>query len=559
MRSNPQPGRSKEEATLSPKGPEGQFVIPTNRLPQAVAALDQGDPYLAFDLCREVLTADPTNTEALNLAGIAAFQTGLAEEALDLLRKAVFHSPHNAEIQTNLGNVLAHLGHRGDAVAAYEQAMEADPNYLESFFNFGLLMEADGQPAIAVPAFEKTLEQNPYHALAWQGLGNALKELERLEAAQSAFQAALRQDPNMATARTNLAAVLHELGNFEGAVKQCQQALKVAPDLVEARYNLGISLQDLSRHEEAIEAYKQVLSNVPKHAAAAMNIAYGLQQMGQLEAAAEAFERTISIDPSFAKAHVNLADLRLQQGDPVAALAVCDGFLDRYPGNTNLLAFKAIALSDNGHANAAEDLIDFDRFLQVQHIGPPANYINLDTFNAALSEHIRSHATLTYAPQSHATRLGSHSGELLVEPKGPFGDLEKLIWEAVDSYKANIGTDPTHPFLSARPDRMTLSVWGVVMATAGHQIPHIHPAAWLSGVYYAKIPNIVAEEIEKRAGWIAFGSLPNHFHNLSNIKTRTIQPEPGLMVLFPSYFYHHTIPFHTDETRISIAFDLTAA
>ena len=145
IRSNPQLGRFKEEATLSPRDPERQFVVPTNRLSRAVAALEQGDPYLAFDLCRDVLSADPTDSEALNLAGIAAFQTGLAEEALDLLRKAVFHSPHNAEVQTNLGNVLAHLGHKGDAVAAYERAMTVDPNYLESFFNFGLLMEADGQ------------------------------------------------------------------------------------------------------------------------------------------------------------------------------------------------------------------------------------------------------------------------------------------------------------------------------------------------------------------------------------------------------------------------------
>ena len=43
------------------------------------------------------------------------------------------------------------------------------------------------------------------------------------------------------------------------------------------------------------------------------------------------------------------------------------------------------------------------------------------------------------------------------------------------------------------------------------------------------------------------------------METSGIQPEPGLMILFPSYFYHHTIPFHTDETRISIAFDLIAA
>ena len=187
-----------------------------------------------------------------------------------------------------------------------------------------------------------------------------------------------------------------------------------------------------------------------------------------------------------------------------------------------------------------------------------ANDINLEAFNAALSEHIKSHATLTYAPQSHATRLGSHSGELLVEPKGPFSDLERLIWEGVNSYEATTGTDATHPFLRARPDSMTLSVWGVIMGTEGHQIPHIHPAAWLSGVYYAKIPDIVAEDIQKQAGWIAFGSPPDHFHNRSNIKVRTIQLKPGLMLFFPSYFYHHTIPFHTDETRISIAFDLTA-
>ena len=30
----------------------------------------------------------------------------------------------------------------------------------------------------------------------------------------------------------------------------------------------------------------------------------------------------------------------------------------------------------------------------------------------------------------------------------------------------------------------------------------------------------------------------------------------GRVVLFPSYFYHRTIPFESDEQRISIAFDL---
>jgi hypothetical protein len=35
-----------------------------------------------------------------------------------------------------------------------------------------------------------------------------------------------------------------------------------------------------------------------------------------------------------------------------------------------------------------------------------------------------------------------------------------------------------------------------------------------------------------------------------------IRPEEGLMLLFPSYMYHRTIPFAGDGTRISIAFDV---
>ena len=122
-----------------------------------------------------------------------------------------------------------------------------------------------------------------------------------------------------------------------------------------------------------------------------------------------------------------------------------------------------------------------------------------------------------------------------------------------------MGGDFEHPFPAAAPAKLTLSVWGVVMQAAGHQIAHIHPAAWLSGVYYAKVPDVVEKGNGSEAGWIAFGRPPEHFHNRVEPEVRAIRPEPGLMVLFPSYFYHHTVPFETDETRVSIAFDLMPA
>jgi hypothetical protein len=35
-----------------------------------------------------------------------------------------------------------------------------------------------------------------------------------------------------------------------------------------------------------------------------------------------------------------------------------------------------------------------------------------------------------------------------------------------------------------------------------------------------------------------------------------VRPEEGLLVLFPSYLYHRTLPFEEDGTRISVAFDV---
>ncbi|MDP7386521.1 MAG: putative 2OG-Fe(II) oxygenase, partial [Nitrospinota bacterium] len=162
--------------------------------------------------------------------------------------------------------------------------------------------------------------------------------------------------------------------------------------------------------------------------------------------------------------------------------------------------------------------------------------------------------TLIYAPLSHTTREAWHSGELLDDAKGPIAELEAAILAAVENYVRDLGRDPDHPFLADPPETLSLKVWGVVMRGKGHQIAHIHPAAWLSGVYYPQVPEFAGDDGE--AGWIEFGRPPDHFSNVARPETRSIRPEPGLLVLFPSYFFQRTIPFAVDGTCVSIAFDL---
>ena len=116
--------------------------------------------------------------------------------------------------------------------------------------------------------------------------------------------------------------------------------------------------------------------------------------------------------------------------------------------------------------------------------------------------------------------------------------------------------DPAHPFAAQRPARWRLSAWAVVMEGQGYQAPHIHPQAWLSGVYYASVPPDMAASDTEQAGWIEFGEPLPDYRFTAKPELRLIRPEEGLMLLFPSYFFHRTLPFSAGGTRISIAFDV---
>ena len=58
------------------------------------------------------------------------------------------------------------------------------------------------------------------------------------------------------------------------------------------------------------------------------------------------------------------------------------------------------------------------------------------------------------------------------------------------------------------------------------------------------------------AGWIEFGRPYWDFQIRAEPETRLIEPEEGLMLLFPSYMFHRTLPFAGAGERISIAFDV---
>jgi len=522
------------------------------------SALEAGRFDEAWSLSRDGLARAPKDGTVLNLAGIAAFQVGDAETARELLAEAATRRPKDPEIQMNLGNVLGSLGDTDEALAAYATAAALAARYAEPAYNAGMLLSNCGRATEAVEQFEAALARDPEHTGASLAMAESLRTLGYLNGAKDVLAGLIARLPDHAVALTNLSAVLGEMGRHKEAMEAAERAIAADPGLAAAHYNAGVHALSLDDAPTAIERFRHALGLEPENAAAALNLGEAALRSGDKAGAERAFRRAREIDPTFAKAAVNDADLALADGDAEDAVARIDSFLARYPGEPSALAFKAFALRDAGRNAEATEIDSLERFLSVVDVDAPPGFGDIGDFNRALSAHILSHPTLTAAPASHATKDGLHSGELLAGDAGPIADFEKIVRSAFVGYARRFAGEPSHPFLDRKPSDIRVSVWSVVMESGGHQVPHIHPSAWLSGVYYVEVPDTVRDDDAMQAGWIEFGRAPADIHVSSTAPTQTFLPKPGRMILFPSHFYHRTLPLAGKKRRISVAFDFMA-
>jgi uncharacterized protein (TIGR02466 family) len=96
--------------------------------------------------------------------------------------------------------------------------------------------------------------------------------------------------------------------------------------------------------------------------------------------------------------------------------------------------------------------------------------------------------------------------------------------------------------------------WSVRLKSQGFHTNHIHPQGWISSALYIALPDEVRAATDT-AGHIQFG-VPPVETGLTLPPRRVVKPELGQVVLFPSYMWHGTVPFTSNEPRITVAFDL---
>jgi hypothetical protein len=131
--------------------------------------------------------------------------------------------------------------------------------------------------------------------------------------------------------------------------------------------------------------------------------------------------------------------------------------------------------------------------------------------------------------------------------------LREAIRAAVEQHAAQLPPhDPGHPLLRVpRGPIRFAGAWSVRLHAGGRHSNHVHPQGWLSSAFYLVLPPDLGQQ---EAGLLTLGE-PHEQLGLDVGPTRTVEPKPGRLVLFPSTMWHGTRPFGSGE-RITVAFDV---
>lgn len=567
--------------SVLPRDPDGLNLA-------ADASFSQGDYAVAAGYFERLAAVEPRDARTRFNLGVAYTQAGAPTKAVLAFRATVDIDPVYPKGWFNLGVALESCHQIEDAAAAYERALAEDPGDAASIANLAGVFTKLRAFNRALALFDAAIARWPNEPRVRLMHAKALRDIKLYDQAEEACRVALKLAPENADASAALGLTLALAGNHADAVVTTRHALELDPgrfatksilaaslveiaefyealSLSEATLTAapadrtmlqikGRALQGLGRHLEAVEIFQKAFEAVPDDVAVMGGYVEALKAAGRHAETDAVFEAVLAAAPRSPESYYDIAKRYLEVGEPETAFQIVTQGVERFPGDTGSLAIQGVAAAVAGHPDIAATLNDFDGLMGRVRIAPPSGWSSVPEFNAALAEHVENHPSVEFAPVDHATKDGYHTGELMLEPMGPIRGLEETIRGAVDQYRLDHPVDSKHPFLHRAPDRFGLNIWAVILQQAGHQIPHIHPGAWLSGVYYPKLPPVVGDN--SQAGWIEFGRPPEIYTGDIEPDVIMIRPEEGLMLLFPSYMYHRTIPFAGDGTRISIAFDV---
>ena len=511
-------------------------------------------PQEALAALKDAIRLEPDYAEAYFEAGHVLKRLGRLEEAEAVFRAWTRAMPDNALARLELGGVMLDQDRPREAEIIFAGALEQPASNqvkgtLHHNYALALGRQQRHEEALEHLIRARTLKPDLPNSDAIQA--EMLQQLKRYDEAIAISRRMIAEDPANPDWHKFHNEMLYRLDRRDEYLKSYDSAPRTAPLLLSKAYFLSYE----KRAEESLQAYSEAARLAPDNRLAAAGVAGSLTMLKRYDEALAAFEALLAQYGNDGELHGCAAEEALQGGDPAKAVALCERALVINPHDQVVLSTLGTAWRLMGDERD-ERLNGYDTLVQAFELETPEGFSSMEDFNAELSAWLDEVHPRTREYLNQSLRGGTQTpdqifdrGHVLVEK------IRARIDQAVARYIASLKQDDKHPFLSRRArDYRYSGSWSSRLSDCGFHVNHIHPLGWISSCYYVSVPKVVENERE-RQGWIKFGE-PTFDVVLKEPIRRAIQPRPGRLILFPSYMWHGTIPFHDTQARTTIAFDV---
>ncbi len=231
-------------------------------LQQAGQHLSAGDPAAAQAILSRVLRKKPTNIDALNLAGLAAYQCNDLLSATQLLTKVIRKEPRRISARLNLGVVLNSQNQHHEAEDNYRAVLAIEPSNAVALCNLGKNFLDQNQLCDAERWFNAALEADPNYWIALHNLGTCLQRLGQIDSAIDTYRRALQLNENPESL-SELIATLRRTDRFteEYALAKQLLAMPAAGDVAIGAWETLFDAFDWARIEQSQEKILALLQD----------------------------------------------------------------------------------------------------------------------------------------------------------------------------------------------------------------------------------------------------------------------------------------------------------
>lgn len=448
-----------------------------------------------------------------HILGIA--QDGLSKfaDAVESYSKALALQPNTPDLQFNLGIALTNLGRLEEAATSYRKAIALQPKFFEAYSNLGTVLQKQGQLEEAIKHYRTALSIHD-DARGHFNLGTALRDEGKLDEAISHFRKAISQFPNYADAHNYLGECLRDQGNMEDAIKSYLDALAINPEHPGANYNMAEFLYLAKRFDEAVDYFER--AQLDDWQARSLYCLYKAERFDDFKAKLDTITRTH-------KKH-------------------------NAPFLATLSTHYATNFGTEDTYNFCKNGFDYVYQNSIKELAEPNSQFLKDLLNDINNTaiEVRAQGMIINGKQS--------AGNLFKRPEASFRKLGEIVKQEFINYKNRFAGADCELIKSFPNELEFTSSWYVRLRRAGYVDRHIHEVGWISGAVYLVLP---IDKKDPTEGCFEYGLHGDNYpQKHDNFPVGIATPSVGDIVLFPSSLFHRTIPFHSNEERICIAFDL---